>query len=411
MKTQSRPSGPTFVDMRSAFFWLLIACSIFATLFVFNAGSIRTSIYQIGTEGPSGLYNRSERDGIRMAVVDKKDSTYTIALYARSQKPANALALVLRFPAKDVRYVASSIKASKGWALDSQFTKLLNSEETPGTTKFGIFLDKDTEYLSEAEEEIARLSFERLSTVSASMDIEIATLQDKTNTTSGTYTKLDTTTSKDLISRKLIFSEAEPVVERKAAPVRYSDVPDRAYYREALDAFTQASIVSGYSDNSFRPNQGVTRAEALKLLLMSADVGSYALKRDFEIFKLVHKDYTYAYFKDVTFQSWYAQYVKYAFENKIISQNGENKFYPERGISRAEVIKMITSVYKLPTSDTSMITFHDVLPSAWYSKYVYAASDAGILKQFALENPTQLFPNKEITRSEIVYMLYLAQHN
>lgn len=47
----------------------------------------------------------------------------------------------------------------------------------------------------------------------------------------------------------------------------FSDTPDDAWYTRYAKAFRAAGIVSGYRDNTFKPNHKVTRAQAIKMII------------------------------------------------------------------------------------------------------------------------------------------------
>ncbi|MFA5829357.1 MAG: S-layer homology domain-containing protein [Candidatus Gracilibacteria bacterium] len=85
-------------------------------------------------------------------------------------------------------------------------------------------------------------------------------------------------------------------------------------------------IVGGYTDGTFHPDTSITRVEALKILLAAAKkniVGAAA-----------------ASFVDVDQEAWYANYVNYAFANKVVSGKDATHFDPSANITRAEMAKI-----------------------------------------------------------------------
>lgn len=46
----------------------------------------------------------------------------------------------------------------------------------------------------------------------------------------------------------------------------YSDVASGAWYNSAVSTLTNAGILTGYEDGTFRPNQNITRGEAMKII-------------------------------------------------------------------------------------------------------------------------------------------------
>ena len=64
------------------------------------------------------------------------------------------------------------------------------------------------------------------------------------------------------------WAESEP-----AGPTgRFSDVPADAWYGQYMDKLVAAGVISGYADGTFRPSGTVTRAQALKLVLLASGI-------------------------------------------------------------------------------------------------------------------------------------------
>lgn len=121
------------------------------------------------------------------------------------------------------------------------------------------------------------------------------------------------------------------------APVTFNDVPRTSRPRESQDhalqrrvIYTAAAIgiVRGYDDGSFRPDQPVTRAEALKILLLAS-----RLEQPPEVVTLP--------FPDVTSDAWYALYVGQAYYFDIIRGYDDGTFRPDFPITRAEAAKVV----------------------------------------------------------------------
>jgi len=47
---------------------------------------------------------------------------------------------------------------------------------------------------------------------------------------------------------------------------KFPDVPNDAWYREAVDFVSHEGLMVGYDDGTFRPNDPLTRAEAATIL-------------------------------------------------------------------------------------------------------------------------------------------------
>ncbi|MFH0837869.1 MAG: S-layer homology domain-containing protein, partial [Patescibacteria group bacterium] len=112
------------------------------------------------------------------------------------------------------------------------------------------------------------------------------------------------------------------------------DLDASQWYAPYVQVATDHNIVSGYPDGTFRPNQLVTRAEALKILFNAAKVNVAAVK-------------AVSSFKDVLVTAWYAKYVSFAKDKSIVSGYANGKFKPEQSVTRAEAVKIVTQLMDL----------------------------------------------------------------
>jgi len=114
------------------------------------------------------------------------------------------------------------------------------------------------------------------------------------------------------------------------SPFNDLDMWQGRWIRSAWDR----GIVQGYGDNTFRPNQDMTRAEATKVILSA--FGYSQLSTD------------HSFFKDVS--GWSTGWIEQAHELGIVSGIGNGNFDPDRPITRAEAAKII--VKTLEKADT-----------------------------------------------------------
>lgn len=52
-------------------------------------------------------------------------------------------------------------------------------------------------------------------------------------------------------------------------PKTFSDIHDSDWFKAAVDAASSLDWIEGYSDGTFRPNNNINRAEALKIIIAS----------------------------------------------------------------------------------------------------------------------------------------------
>ncbi len=110
--------------------------------------------------------------------------------------------------------------------------------------------------------------------------------------------------------------------------VRPHESEDTAAKRDIIYTAYERGIVNGYPDGSFRPDDPVNRAEALKILMNTAKL---------EPFDQFFYD---GRFSDVTTGVWYQTYLETALSYDFISGYEDGTFRPGKPITRAEASKL-----------------------------------------------------------------------
>ncbi len=112
----------------------------------------------------------------------------------------------------------------------------------------------------------------------------------------------------------------------------FSDIEEKAYFRDAAMYLDSKGIISGYTDGTFRGDNNITRAE------MATIVCRYLGKTN-EADKLKEE----TFFTDVEKGHWALGYINYAYNSKILSGDGNGNFRPEDYILYEEALKMLLS--------------------------------------------------------------------
>ena len=173
--------------------------------------------------------------------------------------------------------------------------------------------------------------------------------------------------------------------EQAIADVHFKDLPSDSKYFDAVANLKIKGIIKGYEDGTFRPNEAISRAELIAVVIKSRSL--FPLQINYR-----------NCFGDVTDQ-WYASAVCYAKDKKWASGFEDNLFEPESPISRAEALKIMLSAYEIKGKDSaSALEFQDVSSTSWYADYINTALQRSLIS----ENPvTELFrPNDSMTRAE-----------
>ena len=112
----------------------------------------------------------------------------------------------------------------------------------------------------------------------------------------------------------------------------FSDVPVNEWYAPYTQTAKERNIIAGYEDGTFRPNNNITRAEAIKILLQAANI-------EIEI-------PAETIFSDVDLNEWYAPYVVKAHSMGIVSGYDDGRFGVNDPITRGQVTKIIVELLK-----------------------------------------------------------------
>lgn len=101
---------------------------------------------------------------------------------------------------------------------------------------------------------------------------------------------------------------------------------------------------------------------------------------------------------------WAAGAVLRAISAGLVSGDGNGDFHPDRNITRAEFVTIVTKRLNL-SAQTQTSVFQDVTDADWFAEYLAAAADQEIITGY----PDQTFrPHAEISRQDAVVLLCRA---
>jgi len=130
---------------------------------------------------------------------------------------------------------------------------------------------------------------------------------------------------------KMVFGSANIVPDLSIANP-FNDVDSSMWFAPYIATAKAKGIINGYSDGTFRPNNPITRAEALKVIINTLNKDTL----DSVSFKV---------FDDVDPSVWYASYANFAKMTNLIDFVS-NSFEPDKLIERAEVVNAIYELIK-----------------------------------------------------------------
>ena len=168
----------------------------------------------------------------------------------------------------------------------------------------------------------------------------------------------------------------------------FYDVPNGAYFYEAVKWAVDKGITNGLSDTMFGPYESCTRAQIVTFLWRAA--GSPEPK-------------TVSSFSDVPASAYYAKAVAWAVENGITNGMTATEFAPDAICTRGQ---SVTFLYRaLGKKVESSANFTDVKSDAFYADAVNWAVASDVTNG---TSATTFSPNADCTRAEIVTFLYRA---
>ena len=203
-------------------------------------------------------------------------------------------------------------------------------------------------------------------------------------------------TLKDKGNGKYTFTMPAGKVEVKATFMEdnsmlnfFYDVPNGAYFYEAVKWAVENGITTGVGNDLFAPEQPCTRAQIVTFLWRAA--GSPEPKG------------TAAGMTDVVPGSYYAKAVAWAVENGITTGTAEGTFSPDATCTRAQAVTFLARAQNAKA--TGKTAFSDVPSDSYFADAVAWAQANGVTTG---TTATTFSPDNDCTRAQIVTFLYRA---
>ncbi|MCG7344014.1 S-layer homology domain-containing protein [Sporosarcina sp. ACRSL] len=107
----------------------------------------------------------------------------------------------------------------------------------------------------------------------------------------------------------------------------FKDVSKKNPYYGAIAALVEAGIISGYADNTFKPNDNLTRTQMAKMLVLG--------------FKFKSKDPQRNPFSDIDASKWDKSFVQVLYANEITTGTSPTTFSPNAFVTRGQLASFI----------------------------------------------------------------------
>lgn len=187
-----------------------------------------------------------------------------------------------------------------------------------------------------------------------------------------------------------------PIASASGGSSSFVDVPQDAWYADALDFAVERGFVKGTSHNTFSPDMKLTRAQFVTMLgrLFATRIDAYDRVS----------------FDDVDPNIWYAEYVSWAYQCGYVSGVTSKLFEPDSYITFEQMGKILDNYIKtsgvvLPESP---VEYNDEeLISDWAKSSMEVMAQYGLILPDAFGNVN---PGVPVTRADCVVSLsFLAQ--
>lgn len=187
-------------------------------------------------------------------------------------------------------------------------------------------------------------------------------------------------------------TEPEQTEDPVSSEIRVSEFKDMTgseWAEEAVYALCERNVINGYGDNTFRPNNQITREEFIVMAVRCAAPDKEAECR----------------FTDVDANAWYYPYLSKAFAAGWINGMDDGSFGIGRNISRQDAAVILANLISDDAKTGDKVTYSDESSIADYAaEAVEKLSRAKVIDG----NPDGSFnPNGFLTRAQAAKMLYV----
>lgn len=166
-----------------------------------------------------------------------------------------------------------------------------------------------------------------------------------------------------------------------SANSKFKDVDNSHWAYNNILKMTELGVINGYEDNTFRPNNPVTRAQSAMFLTRSL--------------KLDTKNAPKPPFKDVNQKTSGYESIALLTDMGVFSK--AEKFNPSDSLSRGQMAKILVKSFNLKPS-TNGPKFNDTV-NHWANSDIQTLAAYGITSG---KTPTTFGPNESVTRAQLV---------
>lgn len=202
-------------------------------------------------------------------------------------------------------------------------------------------------------------------------------------------------TSKKILATLFILSFLN-ISTFPALAETFQDVGNSYWACDAIESLSRQGIISGYADNTFRPDNYVSRAEFSTMIVKTLGAENASSN-------------SYGNFRDLSPNFWAYNSIQKAYSMGLIKGLPDGRFKPNAYITKAEVLSILASAVNAPSLSSQQAAqvlsrFYDrsKVPG-WATIPVARAVNANLAVNYP--QPNFLMPQKRATRAEVAAML------
>ncbi len=166
----------------------------------------------------------------------------------------------------------------------------------------------------------------------------------------------------------------------------YTDIEDH-WAKKNIESLSRINVIKGYSDETFRPDEYITRAELVTIV-------NRLLK---------NTNQSYKYIPDVLSSEWYSEEIRKAIYSGIIQGNESGLVRPNDYVTREEAVLILQRAFVKALPAYNTFSYKDILSvSSWSKEAFYTFMNLGYISGYE-DNTVR--PKDNITRAEIVKLI------
>jgi hypothetical protein len=189
--------------------------------------------------------------------------------------------------------------------------------------------------------------------------------------------------------------EPEPAPTVAGSPIDFRDVPEDYWARPYINRLSAAGIITGFPDQTFRPNRAVTRAEFAS-----------QIERAFQ----QSETQPVKNFKDVPSDYWATSAINKAVSIDFLNGYPEGDFRPNKLVPRLEVLIALAEGLNVATpanpEEILQVYQDNAKIPKWARAKIAAATQAGLVTTYP--DRRLLNPSDAASRADVSSMIYQA---